>query len=72
MYNWSVDEKQLKKADPEGYKLWRLEQMINYGQGGERLNKSLLKKNWDKIKDRIDPEYRRFLEFLLWPKKRAF
>ena len=25
MYNWSVDEAQFKKADPQGYKLWRLE-----------------------------------------------
>ena len=40
MYNWSVDEKQFKKADPEAYKLWRLEQMINFGTGEEKLNKA--------------------------------
>ena len=29
MYNWSVDEKKFKKEDPEGYKIWKLEQGKN-------------------------------------------
>lgn len=70
MYNWSVDEKRFKKEDPEGYKIWRLEQMIHYGEPGEKLDEKLLKKYWHKIKDRLDPQYRAFLEFLLWPKKK--
>ena len=37
MYNWSVDEKKFKKEDPEGYRLWRLVQLINYGLAGEKL-----------------------------------
>lgn len=72
MYNWSVDEKKFKKENPEGYKIWRLEQMINYGSAGEKLDKKLVIKYWPIIKDRIDPAYRSFLEFLLWPKKKAF
>ena len=72
MYNWSVDEKKFKKEDPEGYEIWKLEQTINYGEPGEKLSKKLIKKYWKKIKDRIDPGYREFLEFLLWPKKKAF
>jgi len=70
MYNWSVDEKKFKKEDPEGYKIWKLQQMINWGEPGEKINEKLLKKYWKKIKDRIDPMYREFLEFLLWPKKK--
>jgi len=73
MYNWSVDEKKFKKEDPEGYKIWKLEQMINYGEPGEKLDKKLVKKYWNKIREKIDPAYREFLEFLLWPKrKKAF
>ncbi len=67
MYNWSVDEKQFKKADPEGYQIWRLEQMINWGLGGEKLDKKLLKKHWDKLF--LDPAKKAYLKFLLWPKK---
>jgi hypothetical protein len=69
MYNWSVDEKKFKKEDPEGYQIWKLEQIINWGEPGEKINKKLIRKYWKKIKDRIDPLYREFLEFLLWPKK---
>jgi hypothetical protein len=70
MYNWSVDEKKFKKEDPAGYKIWKLEQMINYGEAGEKLNEKLVRKNWEKIKNNLDPLYREFLEFLLWPKKK--
>ena len=65
MYNWSVDEKQFKKADPEGYQIWRLEQMINYGTAGEKLNERLVRKYWDKLY--MDPPTRAYLRFLLWP-----
>lgn len=70
MYNWSVDEKKFKKENPEGYKIWRLEQMINYGQVGEKISEQLVRKYWKKIRDNLDPDYRKFLEFLLWPKKK--
>ncbi|MBI3589728.1 MAG: hypothetical protein HY093_04955 [Candidatus Liptonbacteria bacterium] len=70
MYNWSVDEKEFKKADPEGYQIWRLEQMINYGTAGEKISERLVRQNWPFLKDRIDPEYRKFLEFILWPKSK--
>lgn len=69
MYNWSIDEKKFKKEDPEGYKIWKMEQTINYGEAGEKINEGLVRKNWKKIKNNLDPSYRRFLEFLLWPKK---
>ena len=67
MYNWSVDEAQFKKADPEGYQIWRLEQMINYGLAGEKLNEKMVRKYWDKLY--LDPPTRAYLKFLLWPNK---
>jgi hypothetical protein len=70
MYNWSVDEKAFKKADPEGYKIWRLEQMINFGLNGKKLNKKELKKYWDKLQ--IDPAKKRFLSFLLHGKTDSY
>lgn len=68
MYNWSVDEKKFRREDPEGYKIWKLEQMINYGLGKERLKEKEVKKFWSKIKDRLDPNKKLLLEFLLWGK----
>lgn len=62
MYNWSVDEKKIKK-DPERYAIWKLEQMANFGLGGEKIKKTELKKYLSKID--IDPARRRFLELLL-------
>ncbi|MEK7517345.1 MAG: hypothetical protein AAB583_02255 [Patescibacteria group bacterium] len=68
MYNWSVDEEGFKKKDPEGYRLWRLTQLINYGLDGEKLSKREVKKAWPKIKERLEPDIKKYLEFLLWPK----
>lgn len=70
MYNWSVDEKKFKKEDPEGYKIWKLEQMINYGLGGKKIDKGLVKKYWRKLF--IDHLTRKYLRFLLWPQKSKF
>lgn len=68
MYNWSTDEKQFKKKDPQGYRLWRLVQLINYGLDGEKLNAEEVKKAWPKIKDQLDPYKKRAVEYLLWGK----
>lgn len=68
MYNWSVDERYLKRF-PKKYKLWRLEQMVSYGLDDEKLDKNELIANWDYLKRRIDPKRRKFFEFLLWPKR---
>lgn len=69
MYNWSVDEKKFKKEDPKGYRIWRLEQMINFGLGGEKLDQRLVRKHWGKLT--MDPPTKRYLEFLLWPKNKS-
>jgi hypothetical protein len=67
MYNWSVDENYLKKF-PRQYKVWRLEQLLSYGLGQEKLDKKEVIIHWDFLKKRLDPNRRRFIEFLLWGK----
>jgi len=62
MYNWAVDENLLKK-NKQGYAVWKLEQMVNFGLNGGKINKKELKKYWDKL--RLDPSRKRFLELLL-------
>ena len=62
MQNWSTDEKNLKK-EPGKYAIWRLEQLVNFGIGEEKLKISELKKYWPQLS--IDPARRKFLELLL-------
>lgn len=62
MYNWSVDISVLKK-DSEQFIVWRLEQLINFGMGNEKIKKNELEKYLHKIK--IDPDKKRYLKFLL-------
>jgi len=62
MKNWSVDTKFLAKY-PEKFKVWKLEQLINYGLGTDKIKRSDLKKYLPHLL--IDPLKKRFLEFLL-------
>lgn len=57
----------MQQVDPEGYKIWRLEQLANYGLDGEKLDRSLLEKYWDRFS--FDPPTRAYLAFLLWPNR---
>lgn len=66
MRNWSVDTKFLSKF-PKKYKAWQLEQLINYGLAGKKINTQDLKKYWSQLK--LDPKYKKYLSFLLWPKQ---
>ena len=66
MHNWGVDEKQLKR-DKKQHTIWRLEQMVNFGLDGQKLNTRKLKENWPQL--HLDPRKKRFLSFLLWPTK---
>lgn len=68
MHNWSTDEKKFKKVDPEGYCLWRLTQLINYGLDGEKLSKTEIKKYWPRIKAKLDLKEKSLIEFFLWQK----
>ena len=67
MYNWAVDIKTLKK-DKKQYAIWRLEQMVNFGLGKEKLDRRQLKKYWPLLD--LDPKKKEYLKFLLWPLKR--
>ena len=62
MKNWSVDAKFLSKY-PKKYTLWKLEQLINFGLGKEKLSRIQLKKHLSKLN--IDPQKRKYLKFLL-------
>ena len=67
MHNWSVDTKKLKKS-PEKYSIWKMEQMINYGLDGEKLDRKEVKRMWNNIKDNLDPYKKRAIEYFLWGK----
>lgn len=66
MYNWSVDLKELEKY-PREANLWKLEQTINFGLNGHKLDKKAVKRYWHLL--HIDPARKLFLKTLLWPKK---
>lgn len=62
MYNWSTDTTALKKS-PKKYAVWRLEQLINFGLNGERINITQLRKYWPLLN--LDPKRKHVLEFWL-------
>lgn len=66
MYNWSVDTTELKK-DKKQYAVWRLEQMVNFGLGEEKINGKEIKKYWN-ILD-LDRDKKNYLKTILWPKQ---
>jgi hypothetical protein len=63
MYNWNTDTTELKK-NKEQYTIWKLEQLINFGLNGQKIQVKLLKKYWDKL--HLDPRRRRVLENWVW------
>lgn len=65
--NWNTDEKKMKQDSPAAYRSWRLVQAINYG--GEKISKKQIIKLWPKIKNQLDIDARKALEFLLWGKR---
>lgn len=62
MYNWSTNTKFLKKF-PKKYLVWKLENLINFGLGKQKLDRKEVSANLNKIQ--IDPDKKRFLQFLL-------
>ncbi|MEK7189751.1 MAG: hypothetical protein AAB666_02090 [Patescibacteria group bacterium] len=67
MNNWSVDTTELKK-DKKQYAIWRLEQLVNFGLGKEKISEGDLRANWSQL--RLDPKKKKFLSFLLWPREK--
>jgi len=63
MYNWSVDLTKLRK-NRKKYTIWKLEQLVNFGLGKQKLNKKQLLKYWPFLQ--LDPKKKKFLSLLLW------
>lgn len=64
MYNWSTDIRKIK-ADKPAYDVWKIEQLVNFGLGKDKINKDDLRKNWLKL--RLDPVKKKYLKLILWP-----
>lgn len=62
MRNWSTDTTHFDKASEE-YKKWRLEQLINFGLGEEKINVVELRKFLPKLT--LDPAKKKYISFLL-------
>jgi hypothetical protein len=62
MKNWSTDIFKLQKNE-EAFSIWRLEQLINFGLGEEKIDREELKKYWKVI--HIDPFKRKFLSLFV-------
>ncbi|TSC68355.1 MAG: Uncharacterized protein G01um101466_478 [Parcubacteria group bacterium Gr01-1014_66] len=62
MKNWSTDIVELQK-DKERFSVWRLEQLINFGLGEEKIDLIELRKYWDRI--HIDPFKRKCLSLFV-------
>ena len=65
MRNWSTNTTELKKH-PKEYAVWKMEQLINFGIGKEKLSRMGLISLWKNL--HIDPNKKAYLSFLLWPK----
>lgn len=63
---WDYDKTEYEKQAEED-PVWKLERLINYGLGGERIKKEMLEKHLEKLK--IPENRRAFFELLLWDKK---
>jgi hypothetical protein len=66
MHNWSTDIAELKKNKKQ-YAVWRLEQMVNFGLGGKKINRQELKKYWKLLN--LDANKKNYLKMILWPKQ---
>jgi hypothetical protein len=62
MYNWNTVESTIAQ-DPKRHEQWRLEQAINYGLNGDRIDASTLRTHWDSLT--LDPDRKRFMALIL-------
>jgi hypothetical protein len=67
MYNWNTNISNWNKKS-DSYQAWRLEQMINYGLDGKKIDETKLRKYWPKIKSNLDPYRARMIEYMIWEK----
>ena len=66
MYNWNTNTSKWNKRS-DSYQIWKLEQLINFGLNGERLNLASIRKYWSKLN--LDSHRKKFLELILWPRR---
>jgi len=66
MYNWNTDISKFEQKS-EQYIIWKLNQLINFGLNGEKIDFKLLKKYWNKLS--LDPKRKKYLEALIWEKQ---
>jgi len=63
-WDYEVAEYEMQAASDE---LWRWERLINYGLGGEKLDREAIRRALPLL--RIPEDRRAFLELLLWDRK---
>lgn len=66
MYNWNTDLSNWDKKS-ESFIIWKLQQLINFGLNGEKLDLTLTKKYWSRLD--LDPQRKKFLKLILWSKQ---
>lgn len=66
VYNWNTDTSKLRKNKTE-YTIWKLNQLINFGLGGEKLDLHQVRKHWSKIS--TDSATAKFLRLLIWGRR---
>lgn len=64
--SWDYSPKEYEKQ-AQADERWRLERLINYGLGGEKLRRDSLERHLAHLN--IPEERREFLELLLWGRK---
>jgi len=62
MRNWSTDTKNLRK-NKDKFAVWKLEQLINFGLGKDKIKIDDFKKYWNILE--IDPSKKEFLKFFM-------
>ncbi|OGG28925.1 hypothetical protein A2973_01315 [Candidatus Gottesmanbacteria bacterium RIFCSPLOWO2_01_FULL_49_10] len=64
MYNWNTPTKHITRSKQST--IWKLNQHINFGLNGKKLNLRLIRKYWNDLA--IDPKRKQLLRYLLWGK----
>lgn len=64
MYNWNTPKKHLNRSKQST--VWKLNQHVNFGLNGVKLNFRLIRKYWNSLS--LDPKRKHYLRYLLWGK----
>ncbi|MCX6791601.1 MAG: hypothetical protein NT149_01015 [Candidatus Gottesmanbacteria bacterium] len=62
MYNWNTPKEHLQPSKQTT--VWKLNQLINFGLNGEKIDFKLVRKYWKELS--LDPKRKSFIHFLLW------